>query len=550
MNTDRRAMKFNGWGWNAQGYDFKGNDRKFYAYLGRELGGDFVSAGNPARALPDITLAASRLKAAQRKELAKVLDPDGLRIDDFERLCHCYGKSLPDLLRVRQGEVAAPPDAVVYPRTEEQVSAVLALAQKRGYAVVPFGGGSSVVGGVESVDPAGRPVITLDTTLMNRLLNLDMESRSATFEAGVYGPALEEQLAPHHLALGHYPQSFEFSTLGGWVAARSSGQQSNHYGDITDLLVCGRMVTPQGTLTSWNGPFSAGGPDTDHLVAGSEGSLGVITRATVQVHPLPKTHAINAVMFPDFERGAATLRDIMGAGLKMSYLRLSDEDETATYLAMGNSHWYQDLGLGALSHVGYGAGRCVMLVGTEGEPDRVEKDIDRALKICRSHRGINLGRSPAKNWHRDRYLHPYLRDDLLDHGVVTETHETSVPWAKLNQVRHKAKTAIRDALAAQGHKCIVMSHLSHSYATGTCIYFIFMYPLNVANPLGQWRPVKTALCEAISTVGGAVSHHHGVGLDHRAWLEAEKGPLALDLIRTVKDRLDPQGIMNPGKLLP
>jgi len=550
VSINRNKLKFNGWGWNGQHYDFGNHKDTFLNYLEQSLDTKIPKTLQLAKAFSEINLPKSRLSKTDLSQLEELLPNDGLTTDDYQRLYHSYGKSLPDILRFRNGDVSNPPDAVLYPRSEEQVQKVLALAAKEKWAVVPFGGGSSVVGGVETIDPDGRPVLTLDTTFMNRMLNLDIESRSATFEAGIYGPDLEKCLEPYGLSLGHYPQSFEFSTLGGWVAARSSGQQSNHYGDITDMLISGNLVSPEGVLSSWNGPYSAGGPDTNHLVAGSEGTLGVITQSTVQVHPIPESHAINVVLFPDFETGTAALRDILGEGLKMSYLRLSDEDETATYLSMGGNHWYQDLGLGALSIVGYGRNRCIMLVGTEGAPKKVEHDIACALKICKKQKGLNLGRSASKNWHRDRFLHPYMRDDLLDYGIATETHETAVSWSKLSTVRQKAKQAVRQTVAEQGNKCIVMSHLSHSYTSGTCIYFIFMYPLNQADPIGQWKPIKQAICESISKVDGAVSHHHGVGLDHKAWLTQEKGVLALDAIRSVKNRLDPAGIMNPGKLLP
>ncbi len=550
MPVDRDATNWCGWGWQSMRYDFRGHRDFFLRWIGERLGHDAIGTRTPPVALESIVLPEARLGEADLQALAEAAGgADALRTGAKARVLHAMGRSLPDLLRLRRGEVAGAPDAVVLPGDEASVAEVLRLCRERDWAVVPFGGGSSVVGGVEAVDPRGRPVVTLDTTRLCAMVAFDPDDRCATFGAGIYGPDLEAALAEKGWELGHVPQSFEFSTLGGWIAARSSGQQSNQYGDIADLLVSCRVATPEGTVETWNGPMSAAGPDLDHLLAGSEGTMGVITQATVRVHPKPATHRIVAVMFPDFAAGTAALSAIVGAGLRMSYMRLSDEVETETYLKMSGPRRVQDAGLSALRLLGYGVTKCVALIGTEGDPEAVDREVAEAVAIAKKHRGLSLGVSPAKNWHRDRYLHPYMRDDLLDAGIATETHETAVPWSRVQAVHEDVKAAVQAAAAAQGRKVHVFCHLSHSYPTGTCIYFILMYPVDAADPMGQWRPIKAAICDAVARHGGTISHHHGVGLDHKPWLVHEKGALGLRLIRAARREVDPTGICNPGKLV-
>lgn len=550
MPVERNATNWCGWGWAATRYDFHGRRDAFLGWLGGRLGVDVGAVHTPPVDPDSIQLPGIRLSDADLADLASAAGgPDALQRDARSRLMRAMGRSLPDLLRLRRGQVASAPDAVVLPGDAGAVAAVLRLCRERDWAVVPFGGGSSVVGGVEACDPRGRPVVCLDVTRMDRLVSLDPQDRTATFQAGVYGPDLEAALGARGFMLGHYPQSFEFSTLGGWIAARSSGQQSNQYGDIADLLVSCRVVTPQGELRTWNGPVSAAGPDLDMVIAGSEGTLGVIVDATVRIHPKPATYQIKAVLFPDFARGTAALSTIVGAGLRMSYLRLSDEVETATYLKMGGGGRAKELGLSALGVFGFKDQRCVALVGAEGDPRDVEHDMLAALAICRKHGGLSLGGSPARNWHRDRYLHPYMRDDLLDAGIAVETHETAVPWSRVQAVRDEVRQALNDALAAQGRKVHVMAHLSHSYPTGTCIYFILMYAVDPDDPMAQWRPIKASICDAVARHGGTISHHHGVGLDHKPWLVREKGELGLRLLRALRREVDPSSILNPGKLV-
>ncbi len=550
MAIKRSDTNWCGWGWANTRYDFHGQRDTFLKWLGKQLGADLVGTHIPPVNPEDVLLPDVRLNEADLADLiAAAGGQEFVQQDHMSRLMHSMGRSLPDLLRLRRGDIRNAPDAVVLPTSNEAVADILRLCVERNWAVVPFGGGSSVVGGVEAWDPQGRPVICLDMTKMNRILAFDPENQTATFQAGIYGPDLEAELAKTNHILGHYPQSFEFSTLGGWIAARSSGQQSNQYGDIHDMLESCVVITPKGELVTWTGPVSAAGPDLDMCIAGSEGTLGVIVEATVRIRPKPEAYQIKAVLFPDFAAGTAALRAISQADLKLSYMRLSDAVETATYLKMGSGNLLKEIGLKALSPLGFKDQKCVALIGTEGSLREVEYDVSRAIAICRAHGGLSVGSSPTKNWHRDRYLHPYMRDDLLDAGIATDTHETAVPWSKIGVVQKEVQEALESELGRHGKKVHVMAHLSHSYPTGSCIYFILMYPLNQDDPIGQWRPIKAAISDAIAKHGGTISHHHRVGIDHKPWLSLEKGELGLSLIKAVRREADPSNIMNPGKLV-
>ena len=550
MTVNKQKTKWYGWGWSHQRYDMKGHDREVFGYLGEALGRDVSRPNNLPVNIQSISIPKSKLSKNALEALGRIVGPSNVIVERHERIIHASGKSLHDLLRIRKGKVEAVPDVVCYPETIEEIVALLGHAEEEGYAIVPFGGGSSVVGGVEARDPHGRSVITLDMARLERVLQVDGTSGLATVEAGVYGPILEEALGKKGYSLGHFPQSFEFSTLGGWIAARSAGQQSNQYGKIEDMLVSCRVVTPAGELKTLTVPASAGGPDLNHLICGSEGTLGVIADATVKIHPVPEHCDIRTVIFRNFYEGIDAVREITQSGLEMSYLRLSDCVETDTFLRLSGKNMLFDLGQRAISPFGYGDERSVMIVGAEGGRDQVRRDVGEALRICRKHRGLHIGHKGASSWKQDRFHHPYLRDSFLDHGVGTDTLETATTWSKVGELYRSVSAAIERAIAEQGDRSIVMAHLSHSYDAGTSIYFIFIYPLAIGREVEQWWPIKKAASDALARAGATISHHHGVGIDHKDWMEAEKGRVGLEVLRGVKERLDPRNIMNPGKLVP
>jgi len=550
----REALRWNGWGRLGESIELSGpREQALLAELGRRLGRPLSRAPAPVE-LDALRPPPSKLAAATVAQLRAACGDDAVRTSAFERVTHALGRSLPDLLRLRRGEIERFPEAVLYPADEGAVAAVLRIAADADLAVVPFGGGSSVVGGVEPRSGPGQEgALALDTTRLDGLLRLDRESDTATFQAGVDGPALEAALAAHGLTLGHFPQSFEHSTLGGWIATRSVGQQSDGYGGIDDLLVAVRMVTPEGVVRTIEVPRSATGPDWNHLVLGSEGVLGVIVEATVRVRPAPRASEIRALLFRDWAGGLAAVREMHGAGVPLSMARLSDAAETELSLLLRRDPARRvDPAARALelaARAGWGEGRCTLLYGADGDARAVRGALRRARAIGWRHGGLPLGAAPGRSWRRERFRTPYLREWLLDHGVAVDTMETAFPWSRIANGHQSVMDALRGALGAHAGAGLAMAHLSHGYPDGACLYFTALWPLDEARPIEQWAAIKRDVTDAILAAGGTLSHHHGVGVDHAAWLARERGTLALAALRAAKAALDPRGLMNPGKLL-
>jgi alkyldihydroxyacetonephosphate synthase len=555
MALDRHALRWNGWG--RRDVDSGLSAEKIDALvgeLGRRFGRKIERTTSPV-AIDHVRLAPSRLPSATIAALRATLSERDVCTDDVERIVHAAGRSLPDTLRLRRGLLTRAPDVVVYPRSADEVVAVLGFASAERIAVVPFGGGTSVVGGVEP--RTGRDqnaVLALDTTRLDRLVELDARSRLATFEAGIDGPALEAALSSRGFTLGHFPQSFEFSTLGGWIAARSSGQQSDGYGGIDDLLAAVRVVTPEGEIRTSVAPRTATGPEIRQIVLGSEGVLGVIVEATLRVRPAPRHRAFRGMMFRCFEDGVAAVREIAVNRVPLTMMRLADATEThvSSLLHRDPSRALDAaaLVLSAVERVGYRDRRCVLLYGAEGtDGEEVSRAMRRARSFGRANRGLPLGSRPGAAWLRGRFRGPYLRDLLLDFGVGVDTFETAFSWARLSDAHDEVVSGIERAAGEHAGAGIAMSHLSHSYETGACLYFTLAYPVDPVRDIAQWEAIKRDVTCAILAAGGTLSHHHGVGIDHRQWLEEERGGLAIAALRALKDRVDPNGIMNPGKVL-
>ena len=557
MEYDRKKLRWNGWGWAEKRYDLKGRSEVFWDFVRDALGLGALPECPPV-SLEAIPLDPPRLEPEVLSALKEAVGARAVMTDRYERVFHAVGKSYHDLLRLRTGRIDAAPDAVVYPASAEAVAAVLAICDRAGVDVVPYGGGSSVVGGVEATGrPDGAGVITVDTSRLDRLLHADPISRTATAQAGIYGPVLERKLGDEGFTLGHYPQSFEFSTLGGWIAARGAGQQSNRYGTMAKLLVSARVATPRGELVTRPFPQSAAGPDLNHVIAGSEGIFGIITEATVRVRPVPPARDARAWIFRDFESGAAAIRDMAQDGVPVAMVRLSDEPETRFFGRFRAAGKPASPAAGVVKAVRGLAGLdtpCAMLVGVEGSAGTVAAGVSRSAVVCMSHGGIPVGSGPARSWFAERFETPYLRDVLLDRGVGVDTLETATVWANVPQL-HRAVSdaidqAIRETHTEPGGRGIVMCHISHSYLDGASLYFTFVFPMAQGAERDQWLRIKRAASDVIVANGGTISHHHGVGADHLPWMEAEKGALGLELLRGAKDRVDPSGILNPGKLLP
>ncbi len=485
----------------------------------------------------DVPLRESALTQARQAGLIEVVGPGNVSTDHLDRLRHAGGKSTPDLLRRRADGPQDAPDAVVFPADHDQVLAVLAYCAEHAVAVVPFGGGTSVVGGVDPVRGRFGTVIALDLRRLDGVTGIDPISGTATLGAGLTGPRAEELLGAHGLSLGHFPQSFEFATIGGFAATRSSGQASAGYGRFDDMVQRLKIATPSGTLPLGRAPASAAGPDLRELFVGSEGTLGVITEVTVRVHPVPETVAYQAWSFPDFETGAAALRSVVQAGAAPTVLRLSDEAETGINLARSG-----DIG-------GNPVAGCLAVTTFEGSAAHVAARSAEAAAVLAAAGGSALGETPAREWEHGRFGAPYLRDALLDVGVLCETLETATTWSDLSALKAKVTAALSDSLGAQGTPPLVMCHISHTYPTGASLYFTVVAK-QLDDPLAQWQVAKRAAGDAIVAAGGTITHHHAVGTDHRPWVPDEVGDLGVRVLRAVKAELDPAGILNPGKLVP
>jgi alkyldihydroxyacetonephosphate synthase len=488
----------------------------------------------PRRSAPRLTV--SRLEPADLRALSAVVGDENVAADDDVRSLHLGGKSMPDLLGRRLDDPQTAPDAVVAPASHAETLSLLRICGDRGIAVVPFGGGTSVVGGVEPQSGSHTRVIALDLARTAGLWDLDEVSLLATFGAGTTGPQAEELLGSHGYTLGHFPQSFAYASIGGYAATRSSGQASRGYGRFDDLVHALRIATPVGELRLGRAPASAAGPDLRELFLGSEGAFGVITDVTVRIRPLPAATAYGAWTFPDFAAGAGALRELTQRGIRPTVLRLSDASETRVNALMGG-------------HLTRARG-CLAVATFEGsdaaESDAALADTDAVL---RRHGGTPRGQEPARSWERGRFASPALRDTLLDIGVLAETLETATTWANLDALKSAVTAALTDALTAERAKPIVLCHISHVYPAGASLYFTVVAALST-DPVAQWGRAKDAASRAIGDAGGTITHHHAVGRDHRPYLEAEIGPLGVAVLRAVKDTLDPHGIMNPGVLLP
>ena len=536
------------WGWGEEGAEQPSLSAPAAAMLHDELGlADRYLPPVPIEQvrLPEPTLADSALG-----RLAGVVGEENVLQDRLSRVGHAAGRSYPDLVRLRSGDASGAPDAVVWPGTEAEVADVLAACDAAGVAVVPFGGGTSVVGGVDPLRNGFPSLISLDLRRMNRLIDTDRVSLTATFEPGVPGPRADTLLASRGLTLGHFPQSHEFATIGGYVATRSAGQASTGYGRIDELVLGLRCVAPAGVVEAKPVPASAAGPSVRELLVGSEGVLGVITEATLSVRPLPEERRYEGWSFRSFHEGVAAFRSMEQAEASPDVARLSDEEETRLTMALASSGSAAEKAGKAYLRVRGHEGGCLVIVGFEGEADEVSRRRSRARSLLRAGGGLQLGERPGRAWLRGRFAGPYLRDTLLDRGVLVETLETATTWSRLDELYTAVDGALRDSLAGRGTPPLVMCHVSHLYPSGASLYFTFIARQEEGAELDQWRAAKSAAGDAIVAHHGTITHHHAVGRDHAPWMPAEVGELGVELLRAAKERLDPRGIMNPGKLLP
>ncbi|MBR8740386.1 FAD-binding oxidoreductase [Nocardiopsis sp. MG754419] len=488
----------------------------------------------PPAAEDDVSLSAPRLDERLLRALADVVGDEHTRTDTATRLRHSGGKSTPDLLARRAGRADPAPDAVLFPADHDQVERLLALCSAERVAVVPFGGGTSVVGGLTPLRGRHPAVVALDLRRLDRLVSLDTTSLTAVLGAGVRTPHAEAMLAEHGLTLGHVPQSFEYASIGGYAATRSSGQASAGYGRFEDMVVGLRVATPRGTLESGGPPASAAGPDLRRLMVGSEGTLGVITEVAVRVRPRPERVLDEAWSFPDYATGVDALRALAQSDVRPTMARLSDETETFVGAALGGRE---------------ATPGCLAVVGFEGADAEVRSRASAVHRLLTAAGGTPLGPDPVAHWRENRFHAPYLRDALLSAGVLAETLETAASWSRLLPLYRAVVAALTESLDDDESGVVVQCHVSHVYPTGASLYFTVATGAGT-DPAVRWGRAKRAASDAIVAHGGTITHHHAVGTDHRPWMSAELGPLGAEVLRAVKSVLDPMGVLNPGKLIP
>ncbi|HEX5761615.1 MAG TPA: FAD-binding oxidoreductase [Solirubrobacterales bacterium] len=540
MIEPRRDSKWSGWG-----------DPAIEPELDSEALGalrDWVGELTPsprAGAIEDVELPTAE---PLPRALVEAVGEDAVFAAPEDRLRHAAGRGYADLVRLRAGRLDDAPDAVLLPGDADAVRRALEACAAEGVAVVPFGGGTSVVGGVEPLRGQHSRLVSLDLTRL-RDVEVDLRSLTARLGAGLRGPEAEAALSRHGVTLGHFPQSFEYATIGGFAATRSAGQASSGYGRFDDLVTAIRLVAPAGELRTLDTPHSAAGPSLRELVVGSEGVLGVIPEVTVRVRPAPAVRRYEGWIAESFEAGAEIVRALaQGPGLP-TVVRVSDEEETRASLALsGPRGAARTLFQRYLRLRGRGGG-ALIIVGYEGEGESVARERALAVRALRRGGGAYLGQAAGRSWEHGRFHGPYLRDTLMDMGAMVETLETSHTWNGLEGLRSAVAAAIRESLTAQGTPGLVMCHLSHAYADGASLYFTFVAAARHGAELEQWAAVKRAASEAIVAAGGTITHHHAVGRDHAPYMEAEVGRGGLDVLRAVKETLDPAGVMNPGKLL-
>ena len=487
--------------------------------------------------MEDVRLPEGTLSAEFASAVESLLGAEHVRTDHESRVRHTRGKSTPDLLKIRSGDGSDAPDAVLLPGNHDDVQSLIELCAKHRVAAVPFGGGTSVVGGlaVSRDDFAG--IIAMDLSRLDKLIGVDPISQTAELEAGLLGPAAEALLAEHGFTIGHFPQSFEYASIGGFAAARSSGQASAGYGRFDSIVVGVKVATPIGTLELGSAPANAAGPDLREVIMGSEGAFGVITSVKVRVRPVPETRAYEAWRFGSFPEGATVLRILAQTGPTPTILRLSDEAETFVGLAKPSE-------VGATDASG-----CLMITGYEDTSDHVASTRAAVTEILTGLGGTILGEDEGASWANGRFHGPYLRDSLLDAGVLAETLETATFWSNMTNLYDRVRDAVTESLTGKGTPPIVLCHISHVYATGVSLYFTVVAK-QTEDPLTQWLDAKSAASTAMIDAGATITHHHGVGRDHKPWMAQEIGPVGVEILRAIKDRIDPVGILNPGVLIP
>jgi alkyldihydroxyacetonephosphate synthase len=546
------------WGWGDEGVAFTHEDKPALApFIHRHIGLDVTTSTSRHLGFEDLDIPEPTLPPALRADLEAAVGEQHVSAEPLDRVVHARGKCLRDLVRHRMGEIGRIPDVVVRPGSEDDLTAILRAALEADAVVIPFGGGTNISGSLEAPDGETRPVISVDVARMDRVLEIDEASGIARVQPGVLGPSLEAQLNARGWTIGHFPDSFTHSTLGGWIATRSSGMQSDKYGDIADLTRAVRVVTPAGTLVTRPVPHTSTGPSVREMVLGSEGRLGIISEATVHVHRLPEKRVILGYLFPDWERALAAMHDIAASDAAPSVTRVSDSWETQFSFATRKDPTPIDRAKSkALTTYlerrrGYDLERlCLAFIGYEGTKDHVARQRKLVGKIVSGHGGLGIGASPGELYDQKKFDTPYIRDYLLDRGALADVSETSAPWSLLPVVYANATSVARQAFTDLGMRGYVMCHLSHSYHAGACLYFTFAFvPSGTREPIEEYDVVKSAIQQSFVDSGATLSHHHAVGTEHAQWLEQDISAPGVAMLQALFDGIDPGANLNPGKIV-
>ncbi|MCA0218181.1 MAG: FAD-binding oxidoreductase [Actinobacteria bacterium] len=552
--TSVKHMKW--WGWGVDGVGFHYEDKPGFApFVLQAVGLDLLTAeraGEPAFA--DLKVPKSNATAAFTKTLAGIVGADNVSTDDMLRVIHTYGKSLRDLVRIRGNMIKRSPDVVVYPADEAEVQQVVDAAVAANAVIIPFGGGSNIASSLEPLPEEKRTIVSLDLGRLRKVIDIDADSGLARIEAGAQGPDLEEQLNKQGWTIGHFPDSFTHSTVGGWVATRSSGMQSDKYGDIADIARGLRVVRPGGVLVLRPLPSTSSGPSVREMILGSEGRLGVITEVTVQVHRVPAKRDVYAYFFPNWKSGIAAMQEISESDAAPSITRISDARETGFSLATSKDRKGFDKFLAGTVLPGLMKSKgwtlediCLSFIGYEGSVSHAKRQKKLVDAIVKKHGGMGVGTGPGILYDQKKFDTPYLRDFLLDMGAAGDVSETAAPWSKLVALHEAVYAAANKAYDEIGIKGWIMSHLSHSYHSGACLYFTFAFVFD-KDPIGEYDRVKSAIQQAFVDNHGTISHHHGVGLEHAPWLEQDISVEGVKVMRGLVGAADPKKNFNPGKI--
>ncbi|GAA1490878.1 FAD-binding oxidoreductase [Brachybacterium sacelli] len=558
----REVKRHKWWGWGLDDVTFRYDNKPAFPPLAKNKVGVDLDSKQPVEPdLADLEVPPGRLPAAIRSRLTDVVGEENLADDDEYRVVHSFGRSLPDLFRVRAGDFARLVDAVVYPVCEEEVAAILRIVLEEDLVLIPYGGGSCISGSVTPEVDEQRPVLTMNVGRMREVIEIDDTAGLARVEAGVYGPDLEEQLNELGWTVGHFPDSFTYSTLGGWAATRSSGMQSDKYGDIEDIVRGMRVVHPDGVAVTKAIPGRDSGPSVHEMILGSEGRLGVITETTVQVHRISPVRQVIAYMYPDWEHGIRGMHAIArSTDVAPTFTRLSDGPETEFSLSMvkepsstkGRVAAKVQEGLFAyLRSKGWDTTdeMSISYVCFEGSKESVEQQKSIVKKIVKNAGGITLGAGPGAIYDQKKFDTPYLRDFLMNYQVFGDVCDTGATWSSINEVHSTVYDAFYAVQEEQGLPGFMFCHMSHSYHSGACLYFTFAFPYSSdGEALEQYYAAKNAVQQAFVDLGSTVSHHHAVGTEHQPWITEDIGEVGVRMIKGLFEDNDPGHNLNPGKV--